>query len=362
MSEHKGYERRSGYAEMRCILKRSRLIVSGDRVDLFSEGVIVRRADIEAFSATWAKFIGDHNAERKQIIRNDNSVPENFEKIGTTIASYSARGFTETTSVLSGGKLHKSLHKGLHKSLHKSLHKAVATPGVAAAPYSTDGLSWPEIEIPWREIDRLYDRRISWADLCIEPPPSIDRLAEELKELHKMQHDLRKPDYAYRRDRIRVEASNDLTAYMLPLGADAGVTAGRTAVMFQIILWLGSMIGQLYKARYNQPRPNVVDSKVCPFIPVPIYSSYPSNHSFQSFLIAEVFSLAVPEHPGAATLFYAAWEVAVNREFAGLHFRSDTLAGKELARLCAPVIFEVLEDHVNGVRTEWLGETEEGGA
>ena len=67
----------------------------------------------------------------------------------------------------------------------------------------------------------------------------------------------------------------------------------------------------------------------------------------------------VPEHSGAAALFHAAWKVAINREYAGLHYRSDTLAGKKLARLCAPAIEEVLKDHRRGVRTEWLGESEE---
>ncbi|MDX8355562.1 phosphatase PAP2 family protein [Cognatiyoonia sp. IB215182] len=143
---------------------------------------------------------------------------------------------------------------------------------------------------------------------------------------------------------------------MLPLGADVTTPGGQTAAMFQTILWLGSLIGLLYKERFNAPRPHVLNPSLEPFIPVPAFSSYPSNHAFQSFLIAEVFTRAVPEHPGGEALFSAAKEVATNREYAGLHVPSDTEAGQLLARLCAPMFEIILEDRIRAVRAEWLGE------
>ena len=143
---------------------------------------------------------------------------------------------------------------------------------------------------------------------------------------------------------------------MLPLGADVTSSASSTSVMFQTVLWLGSLIGLLYKERFNAPRPKVLDPSLEPFIPVPAFSSYPSNHAFQSFLIAEVFSRSVPEHPGGPALFRAAAEVAENRDWAGLHIVSDTRAGQHLARHLAPMFEEILEDHIRGVRAEWFGE------
>jgi hypothetical protein len=63
----------------------------------------------------------------------------------------------------------------------------------------------------------------------------------------------------------------------------------------------------------------------------------------------------VPEHPGLPALYRAAWEVATNREWAGLHVRSDTVAGRRLARLCMPVIERVLEDQMALVRDDYYG-------
>lgn len=344
-----------------------KLLVSGDRIDLVrvTPNIEVPVDQLIAFAEAWS-------AVKEDLCPGDDWMK--FASEADLISGYAGVPFLSGITGFGSGNLHKSLHKGLHKSLHKGLHKSLRI----RASSDGGGLSWPEIEVPWREIDRLYDLRSRthddssrwdrhWFPAGEDPPPevvappSIDQLAREIAVLHKMQEILRQPESAWRRERIVLEATNDLTAYMLPLGADAGTSAGNTAVMFQVILWLGSMIGQQYKARYNQPRPSVVDPTLEPYIPVPVYSSWPSNHAFQSFLIAEVFSRMVPEHGGSAALFHSAWGVAVNREFAGLHYRSDTLAGMKLARLVAPAIEEVLEDHRRGVRAEWLGESEEGG-
>ncbi|MAU43766.1 MAG: hypothetical protein CMP09_02790 [Yangia sp.] len=332
------------------ILTEWKLLVSGDQIDLVSKAVKVPLHELEDLERARAAY--------------DRSDPDPDTALATLLDAVGVfgdytHGVASADAGFGSGKLHKSLHKSLGM-------------GSGATAYGGGGFSWPEIEVPWRDIARLYDLRDTtnwdrhWLPETKEgnfyAPPEIDQLAEELKVLHLMQDELRRPENAWRRERIVIEATNNITAYMLPLGADAGTPAGQTATMFQVILWLGSMIGQQYKARYNLPRPNVLDPTLEPFIPVPVYSSFPSNHAFQSFLIAEVFSRMVPEHGGAAALFHAAWKVAINREFAGLHYRSDTLAGIDLARRCAPAVEEALKDHRRGVRAEWLGESEEGGA
>lgn len=250
-----------------------------------------------------------------------------------------------------GGKLHKGLHKALHKGLHKGLHKSSGVD----SPSGTVGQQWPEIEVPWRELNRLYERKdtYEWDHLPLEPPLPIEERLDELREVRCKLEKLRGANQAWRRSRIVSEAGNDLTAYMDPLGLDSAAPNSATAVMFQTILWLGAAIGLQYKARFNSERPNALDPQIEPFIPVPVYSAYPSNHSFQSHLIAEVFARAVPEHPGILALFRAAWDVSENREYAGLHIRSETLAGQKLARMCAPLFEEVFEKQIANVRKEW---------
>jgi hypothetical protein len=251
------------------------------------------------------------------------------------------------------GSLHKALHKALHKSLHKGLQKR--TSGGEGEGQSSAGFSWPEIDIPWKEMAKLHDLRkvYQWDLLPLPPPqPEAKRLAET-GVLLKRQKDLLGPNEAMRRQRIVTESGNDLTAYMLPLGADVTAGSDATAILFQMIIWVGGVIGQHYKSRFMAERPSVLEPRLRPFLPVPAFSSYPSNHALQSFLMAEIFARAVPEHPGVSALFRAAREVSENREWAGLHVASDTEAGRKLARLVAPVMEEVLEDQIANVRKEW---------
>lgn len=339
-----------GVELVRCILQRARLEVAGTSISV--EKPETAQAALDAIEVFFQKV--PPAVERDDVL--DEAVAELQAKLGV------ARANTDGMSLSAGGgflhkALHKSLHKRLHKALHKGLHKS-AFPGGDGA--SGSGLDWPVIEVPWRELTRLYQcrARYGWDRFRLSelppPPPVKQRLAETV-DLHAMQTDLREPENAYRRERIRIEATNDLTAYMLPLGANAASPASATAIMFQTILWLASLIGLLYKERFNAPRPHQLDPTLEPFIPVPVYSSYPSNHSFQSYLIAEVFARAIPEHPGVPALYHAAGEVAKNRERAGLHIVSDTEAGQTLARLCAPMFEEILQDHIREVRNEWLG-------
>ncbi|SIS78449.1 hypothetical protein SAMN05421759_103237 [Roseivivax lentus] len=361
---------KSGADHVRRILQRARLEVAGTRISVekqepcpgihpealvgIDRQVLVHIEDvIQEFSTEF---------DERGILRDDR-LREILAKLAdiTSNARDTSQSLGPSSSVGGGflhKALHKSLHKRLHKALHKGLHKSAFLGGNGAAGA---GLDWPVIEVPWRELTRLYKCRddYRWDRFRrseLPPPPPVKERLDETRALRELQIKLREPENAFRRDRIQIEASNDLTAYMLPLGANASSPASATAIMFQTILWLASLIGLLYKERFNAPRPHQLDPTLEPFIPVPVYSSYPSNHAFQSYLIAEVFARAVPEHPGVPALHRAAGEVARNREWAGLHIRSDTTAGQTLARLCAPMFEKILQEQIRDVRSEWLGE------
>jgi PAP2 superfamily len=82
------------------------------------------------------------------------------------------------------------------------------------------------------------------------------------------------------------------------------------------------------KARYNRARPYEVDT-VNQLFKVG-HPSYPSGHSTQGHLMAFVFAELYPSK--RADLVQLATRIALNRELAGVHFRSDSIAGVELAR------------------------------
>ena len=54
------------------------------------------------------------------------------------------------------------------------------------------------------------------------------------------------------------------------------------------------------------------------------------------------------------SLFRSAQRVAENREWAGIHYASDTRAGKQLARMFTPILEVALQEQMLEARAEWL--------
>ena len=96
---------------------------------------------------------------------------------------------------------------------------------------------------------------------------------------------------------------------------------------------VAGIVGLHFKARFNRPRPVQLYPGLLPFLPTPAHASYPSNHATQAFTVAALLAQALDrENSGLKHYVDALAErIAVNREVAGLHYRSDTLAGQHIA-------------------------------
>ena len=99
---------------------------------------------------------------------------------------------------------------------------------------------------------------------------------------------------------------------------------------------LGGSVAGYFKDRFNRVRPWVLAPELFPPIPSPGLPAYPSGHSTQIYLMARTLQYLVPDKTPEITSI--ADRVAANRERAGLNYRSDTEAGKELADR----LFEIL--------------------
>ena len=110
-----------------------------------------------------------------------------------------------------------------------------------------------------------------------------------------------------------------------------------------------------WKRKFKAPRPAQLYPALIPVIPTPNHPAYPSGHSCQSYLIPYLLSLILTAgSEGAEEMFKAddngtpngekekchgiffpamafAQRIAVNREVAGVHFASDSAAGRKLA-------------------------------
>ena len=85
-----------------------------------------------------------------------------------------------------------------------------------------------------------------------------------------------------------------------------------------------------YKAKFDRARPRQYSNKVVPSISPPGHPAYPSGHSTDSYTLALLLAEIWPEKK--TQLLSIAFQIAMNREIAGVHYRSDTAAGYLLAQ------------------------------
>ena len=114
----------------------------------------------------------------------------------------------------------------------------------------------------------------------------------------------------------------------------------RTAVV------VGEFVAMHWKRQHQRARPSQLSPVLMPPITVPGHASYPSGHATQAHLLSLMLGgvmpgvvsatltktgSALPTTPNASLLDRLAERVARNREVLGVHYRSDSEAGKNLA-------------------------------
>jgi hypothetical protein len=172
---------------------------------------------------------------------------------------------------------------------------------------------------------------LSWRPIAPQSPQAAaatdDRILQEVARLKALMED--------DRDRYLAEivAQQDGAAFYWL--AVLGIGESRkpwTTALIHFALRTGEMAAMHFKRKYARPRP----SFLCPGLLVPFgppgHPAFPSGHSTQSHLMTYVLL----EVDGIKARFnkelrWLANRVATNRERAGLHYRSDSTAGKHLA-------------------------------
>ena len=96
------------------------------------------------------------------------------------------------------------------------------------------------------------------------------------------------------------------------------------------VLYDVSLVVLDLKSRFNRVRPSVVLSSIDPILDVPWHSSYPSGHSAQATVVSELMANLFPSK--SQSFDRLAKRIGKNREIAGLHYPSDTVAGRKLGK------------------------------
>ncbi|WP_146217116.1 phosphatase PAP2 family protein [Falsiroseomonas bella] len=115
---------------------------------------------------------------------------------------------------------------------------------------------------------------------------------------------------------------------------------------------------QHFKMLEDRPRPSQVCAALRPAIEVPGHAAYPSGHATQAFLMAHVARAVLQGSPwekAQEAVDALAARIARNREIAGVHYRSDTEVGRELAEALrkALVAVPLARAQVKAAREEW---------
>jgi hypothetical protein len=125
-------------------------------------------------------------------------------------------------------------------------------------------------------------------------------------------------------------------------------SAPYTHDLVEIASHIGQFQAMYYKRYFSRPRPSQYSPDLLPPIDVPGHASYPSGHATESLLIALCLEKVLPPaastpagfapdrppppYPGISPLQQMAQRIARNREVLGLHFPSDSKAGRFLAQ------------------------------
>ena len=144
-----------------------------------------------------------------------------------------------------------------------------------------------------------------------------------------------------------LDQSASFISYFLNLVAAKPTTCPATARLLTVASQVATFVVMYYKNLYNRPRPSTLCPALLPPIAVPGHPAFPSGHSTQAHLMALCLNAVIADkpcppggdNPMNEVLTALADRIAYNREIAGLHYPSDSAAGKELAGL----MFKMLE-------------------
>ncbi len=108
-----------------------------------------------------------------------------------------------------------------------------------------------------------------------------------------------------------------------------------------------------FKKKFDRVRPSYLDPSLTTVIPVPNHPSYPSGHATQWYFLAKIMSDVDPKH--SKEYMDSAYSIARNREIAGLHYPSDSEAGRLLGEQSYKYLSETdwYREMVTKAYSEW---------
>ena len=181
---------------------------------------------------------------------------------------------------------------------------------------------------------------------------------KEIRELiWKQEH----PQLGERLDDIYEEAADFVPRILETCGIDPQINRD-TLRLIEVVVHIGYVVAIHFKQGFKRARPHQFDQRIYPSIPVPAHYSFPSGHSTQAHLVTNVlkdlFDTTNHLHTMGPHLSQIAKDVAENREWAGVHYYSDSQAGKCIAQELKEILLDRADTGVKELfdeaKNEWI--------
>lgn len=189
-----------------------------------------------------------------------------------------------------------------------------------------------------------FVRSTSWHTFALPNPPVGNGLQDELTELVGL--------IGYRAGVLHeaLQQRRTVIGYFQHIVPFSYISHPWTLRLLHAALRIGQFVAMHHKAVFNRPRPSQLAPALLPPIAVPQHPAYPSGHATEAYLIAHCLNAVMVDtagdplleklHPASTSApggmvrnaaFEMADRIARNREVLGVHYPSDSAAGRELA-------------------------------
>ncbi len=189
------------------------------------------------------------------------------------------------------------------------------------------------------------------AQIVVDPPPDNDspETAAELDELIR----LAATERPNRLDDI-LNQDRNFPEYFLRAMAVTPTSHPATFNLVKAAARVSEMLMAEYKRQFARPRPQQLAPVLLPPVSGTLHPAYPSGHAMMSRLMATCLSDAVPGDYHAV-LREIADDISWHREVAGLHYPSDSVAGKSIAEQAHLILLKspLYGALVEAAKVEW---------
>jgi membrane-associated phospholipid phosphatase len=156
--------------------------------------------------------------------------------------------------------------------------------------------------------------------------------------------------------------ADEFISYFMNLMTTRPTAYPATLRVLNIASLVALFVSMHYKGLYRRPRPSELCPALLPPIVVPGHASFPSGHATQARLMARCMGDVLNGLPQRAAMVddlkTLARRIRRNREIAGVHYESDSIAGKTLADHILPLLRGLPANSwyraaVNAAHAEW---------